>query len=323
EQRRMSQIFGTVGGTTVVTGGNPNAATLQVGQSTIGSGYGGLQSPDIVGNIRVDQTWGSAQGMAAAHGVNANYFGAISNGLSATGHPGDKWGWAVGVGLRLNAPFIAQGDYFQMQAAYVQGAMGYLDKGNNTPNFGWERGGDFGFGVQSDCVVASTSAPVGGPVVNGTGCNLTTGWQGNASYEHYWTPQFHESLCGGIRELLYNDQANAILCVAEGAGIGPFPASTGSLARAQAGCNNNFDIWSVGTRLQYDFTKTLYFGVEFLYQHLDTATLPNNVLHNFALVPANNDMACGVVEGTPPACAHIKDMNNLAVTARIHKDFLP
>src|SRR5215472_12323155 len=221
EQRRMSQIVCTVGapGPTFCSGGNPSASSLVVGASTIGSGYGGLQSPDIVGNIRLDQTWGSAQVMAAAHEVNANYYGSISNGLSETGHPGDRWGWAVGVGLRLNFPFVAQGDYFQMQAAYVQGAMGYLDKGNNTPNFGWERGGNFGFGIQSDCVVASTAAPIGGPVLNGTGCNLTTGWQVNASYEHYWTPQFHESLFGGITELRYNTQANAILCTAEGAGV--------------------------------------------------------------------------------------------------------
>ena len=49
---------------------------------------------------------------------------------------------------------------------------------------------------------------------------------------------------------------------------------TGSLAVAAPGCNNNFDIWSVGSRLQYDFTKTLYIGVDFLYQRLDTATCP-------------------------------------------------
>ena len=74
-----------------------------------------------------------------------------------------------------------------------------MNQANNAPNFGWERGGNFG--VLSDCVFASTSAPVGGPVTRGTGCNLTTGWQVNASYEHYWTPQFHESIYGGIEEI--------------------------------------------------------------------------------------------------------------------------
>ena len=168
-------------------------------------GYGGLQVPDIVGNIRLDQTWGSAQVMAAAHQVNATYYGcntttgigaafclgsANANGLSETGHRGDEWGWVVGAGLRLNFPNIAQGDYFQSQVTYTQGATRYMNQANNAPNFGWERGGNFGFGVLSDCVFASTSAPVGGPVTRGTGCNLTTGWQVNASYEHYWTPQF-------------------------------------------------------------------------------------------------------------------------------------
>src|SRR5262249_53990047 len=77
------------------------------------------------------------------------------------------------------------------------------------------------------CVFASTSAPVGGSVTNGTGCNLTTGWEVNASYEHYWTPQFHESFYGGIEEIRYNSQANNILRTAEGAGTGTL---TGSLA---------------------------------------------------------------------------------------------
>jgi len=153
---------------------------------------------------------------------------------------------------------------------------------------------------------------------------LTTGWQVNASYEHYWTPQFHESFYGGIEEIRYNSQANNMLCTAEGAGTG---ALTGSLAVAAPGCNNNFDIWSVGNRLQYDFTKTLYIGVDFLHQHLDTATLPGNVLkpaNGTALLPANNDLVCatGAAGGAAP-CANIRNMNNLAVTLRMHKDFLP
>jgi hypothetical protein len=83
-------------------------------------------------------------------------------------------------------------------------------------------------------------------------------------------------------------------------------------------CNNNFDAWFAATRFQYDFTKTLYLGVEFLYDHLDTAQLPGNTFGSFAeigrLAPAGNGLTPG---------ASIKDQNNLAVTARIHKDFLP
>jgi hypothetical protein len=216
---------------------------------------------------------------------------------------------------------VAQGDYFQTQATYTQGATRYMNQANNAPNFGWERGGNFGFGVLSDCVFGSTTAVVGGPVVNGTSCNLTTGWQVNASYEHYWTPQFQESFYGGIEKIRYNSQANDILCVAEGAGTG-----SGAIALAAPGCNNDFNIWSVGTRLQYDFTKTLYIGVDFLYQRLDSGSLPGGVLtpaNSTALLPPNNDLSCSGVAAPNAPCARIQDMNNLAITLRMHKDFLP
>jgi hypothetical protein len=327
EQRRMSQIIGftnvesaagaiTAIDATLAPAGSGSLVAGALGNN--GQGYGGLQSPDIVGNVRIDQTWGSAQVMAAAHEVNAPYYGGITtNGLSETGHPGDQWGWIVGAGLRLNFPMVAQGDYFQSQVNYTQGGLRYLNMGNNSPNMGWERGGNYGFGVMSDCVYGSTLAPIGGPVLNGTGCNLTTAWEVNASYEHYWTPQFHESFVFGYEKAEYNSQANAILCTAELETAGA-AANVGSVAIAPAGCNNNWALWSGATRFQYDVTKTLYLGVEFLYQHLDSAQLPGNELGTAfgagRLLPATNDLN---------AFTHIQDMNNLAVTLRMHKDFLP
>ena len=35
---------------------------------------------------------------------------------------------------------------------------------------------------------------------------LTTGWGVNASYEHYWTPQWHESFYGGYAAVSYDSQ---------------------------------------------------------------------------------------------------------------------
>jgi hypothetical protein len=330
EQRRTSQIIGF--GTTANTAGALTVVPVSVaGTTTVGpltqptQGYGGLQVPDIVGNIRVDQTWGSAQIMGVAHEVNATYYGVegVSTGLSETGHPGDQWGWVAGAGLRLNFPMIAQGDYFQSQFNYTHGGLRYLEFGNSAPNWGWERGGNLGFGLSSDCVFASfngvapfASAPVGGPVVNGTGCNLTTAWAIDASYEHYWTPQFHESFVGSFMQVNYGSQANNILCAGFGGGNAVVTAA-GPVAN---GCDNSWSTWSASTRLQYDFTKTLYIGVEFLYQHLHTATLVNNV-STAAIVPADNDCVSVNVAGTI-GCS-IKDVNNLAVTLRMHKDFLP
>ena len=49
--------------------GGPGASPINTGL-----GYGGWQAPDIVGNLRVDQAWGSAQIGGAAHLVNAQYY---------------------------------------------------------------------------------------------------------------------------------------------------------------------------------------------------------------------------------------------------------
>ena len=231
---------------------------------------------------------------------------------------------------------IAQGDFFEGEVNYTHGALRYLAQPDNSPNMQIERGNNFGFGVMSDCVFASltsgTQSASFGSVIRatgGTGCELTTAWGFNAAYEHYWTPQFHQSLVGGLMAVRYNSTANANLCAVEdpvviGVGaahtptIQPGHTPTGNAAIAPAGCNNDWNLWGVGTRLQYDFTKTLYFGVDFLYQHLDSASLPGG---HFTSQPQIANVAPpgnGLVPG-----ATIGDQNVLSVTARIHKDFLP
>ncbi len=309
EQRRTSQIVGDQNGAVIGTG-----VTL-TGLMANTSGYGGIQSPDIVGNLRVDQTWGGAQLMAAAHQVNAGYFAAAGANVPTSGHPSDQWGFAVGAGLRLNTPMIAQGDFFQTQVNYTQGGLRYLADANNASNMGIQRGDSQGFGVSSDCVYGSQGVVPGSLASNNTtGCNLTTAFGVNASFEHYWTPQFHELFVGSYMAIRYNTQANANLCNLEGFN-GP-GGGAGSLAVAGAGCNNNWNLWSGATRLQYDFTKSLYFGVEVLYQHLDTATTSTGALG--PLLGGATGFGGNAVATTP-----IKDQNIVSVTARIHKDFMP
>ena len=165
EARRTTQIIdanglpgpaGTqalAGAGTIAPGGYPCAATVTgntgvAGTSVGGCGalfpgagaYGGMQTPDLVANLRVDQAWGGAQVMGALHEVNASYYSAANalqsapstTGAGGIGHPGDKWGWAAGVGIKINTPFITQGDWFQAQANVTQGALRYLF---NTPNY--------------------------------------------------------------------------------------------------------------------------------------------------------------------------------------------
>jgi len=326
EQRRSTQIcdiVGTGGPIPISFNGGatacqfnadilPAAGSGSATASTAPLGYGGNIAPDVVANIRIDQTWGSAQIMGAAHNVNAPYYSTVPG----SGGPSDDWGFAVGAGLRLNFPMIAQGDYFQSQVNYTQGAPRYVAFTNNAPVLTNGSGSTMAFGMMSDCIYGAqhTGATGSGVVADGTGCNLTTAWGVNASYEHYWVPQFHESFVFGYAKFEYNDQANALLCNAEG-----FPGSTadsGSLVHAVAGCNNNWSVWTGATRFQWDVTKSLYLGVELMYQRYDTMTSPNGAVGSLLATTF-------AANGFATTLSQLKDQNNYAITARIHKDFLP
>jgi hypothetical protein len=234
-----------------------NIAVNGVGTGVAGAGYAGFQSPDVVANLRIDQAWGSAQIMGALHQVNATYYG--GNNAVATGHPGDKWGYAVGAGIKLNAPMIGPGDYFQAQVNFAEGASRYVFSTPNT-NWGYQNGANAAFGILTDGVFGGTIA--GG---NATGVELTKAWGFNAAYEHFWNKQWQTSLYGGYAAVRYGDRGNAMLCDIVGAG---------SNAVAAPGCNMNWSSWWIGSRTQWNITKDFYMGLDVLYSKLHSATLP-------------------------------------------------
>jgi hypothetical protein len=256
----------------------------------------------LVANLRVDQAWGGAQIMGALHEVNANYYSPTTGAAAsiAAGHPSDKWGWAAGAGLKINAPFITQGDWFQAQVNVTQGALRYLF---NTPNTNWGKvdGSTESYGMLTDCVY-----DVGPGGINPTGCQLTSAWGFNAGYEHYWTPAWHTALYGAWYEVSYGSTANAQLCANQG-----FGAGSGTPAVAFPGCSNNWSTWGVGARTQWDVTKTFYLGVEVLYSEMKSATTTTG------FVPAIN-----AISG-PSGALTIANESNWMVSVRAHRDFLP
>jgi hypothetical protein len=351
ENRRDTQIIGvngsviagpTVGavgatGTGLVTsalvgaGAIINGATLG-GATNSQLGYGGYQVPDIVANLRVDQTWGSAQVMGAIHQVNGQYYNSTITTGDGLGHPSDAWGWVIGAGLRLNFPMVAQGDYFQGEVNYTQGALRYLNQPTQG-NYESEAGNGATVGILSDCVYGSAAGvPATGPATGTTSCNLTTAWSVNASYEHYWTPAVHESFVGAYEAVNYNSQSNAILCDAEGvtaSGVnnanvnGGFTPAGGFFAAG--GCNNNWSVWGASTRLQWDVTKSFYLGVEVMYNHMDSAKFAGNLLPGSTttgLYPATFPAPGPGGPGTVAMGSNNVD-NAWSATVRMHKDFLP
>ena len=340
EARRTTQIIdanglpgpaGTqalAGAGTIIPGGFPCAATVTgntgVGGTAVGGcgslfpgngAYGGFQAPDLVANLRVDQAWGGAQVMGALHQVNASYYSAANalqsapstTGAGGVGHPGDRWGWAAGVGILINTPFISQGDSFMAQANYTQGALRYLFQYPNS-NWGKVETGKEAYGVLSDCVYAGVVA-----VGNNTGCMLTSAWGVNAGYDHYWTPAWHTSLYGAYSAVSYGKgtgSANANLCSAAGFGN----TLAGTLAVAGAGCDNDWQTWGIGSRTQWDVTKTFYLGVEVLYQNLHSAQTGTGSV----IGPAG--FASYAFGG---ATVNEANASNWTVTVRAHRDFLP
>jgi hypothetical protein len=294
EARRMVQIIGQ--GTTGVT-----LVEGTLGSGVAANGYGGWQVPDVVANLRVDQAWGNAQVMGALHQVNALYYGPVDS--ESNGHPSDQYGFAVGAGLHINLPVLGPADYVEGEVNYTQGASKY-DSNTQNSNLLFSTGASGSYGINSDCVYGGVAG------TTGTSCILTTAWSAVVAWEHFWSPQWHESFSGSYMAESYNTGANNILCSLEGQGTG-----VGTAATATTGCNNNWSYWTAGSRLQWDVTKSFYIGVEALYQHFNTATSSTGLVPTTSALAAPSTCGAGI-------CAD-QNQSDWSFTLRIHKDFLP
>jgi hypothetical protein len=177
-QRKATVFTGTAN--SFALGGPPTPNNLgSAGVTTANTG-----NPDIVANIRVDGAWGAFQLSGVLHDASGGYYGTTEN----TGHPGNKWGWAVQPGLRINTPFVAAGDYFVIAANYTQGAATFASSSNSSNKLIWN-GSNVAYGHLTDGVYGTIAGV-------GTDVQLTTAWSVAAAYEHYWTPNLHTSLYG-------------------------------------------------------------------------------------------------------------------------------
>jgi hypothetical protein len=304
---------------------NTQLGNFVLGSNTSDTDRAKTRFPDIVQNWRVDQAWGSAQLMVAAHDASAGYYAANNaapfgsacaiganqvgtiTGSETCGHPADKLGWAVGGGARLNA---YGGDYFQFQVNYTQGAVRYTAHtaaGAFSPvQF---NGNNLGYGLWSDGIFSTQTGQV----------ELTTVWGINAAYDHLWLPNFRTSIYGAWNYNRYNDAANAAICQAQTNALAGAITFAGGPAGAAfpgtsnvAACNNNFTYWQVGSRTQYNFTPWFYVGFDVIYQKLETASADAVVTYT-------------ALGGTakPTAIYTIQNQDNYGLRIRVHRDIVP
>jgi len=271
--------------------------------------------PDLVGNLRIDQSWGSLQVMGALHDASSGYYGNQITGRSVAGHPDDKLGWAVGFGGRIKTDFISPGDNLQFQVNYSEGATRYVSVtqfgGGNAAMMG--SGNSLGLGYVMDGIYGGLTDVD----PTRTGVQLTKVWGVNASYEHVWNSKWKTSVYGGYLDVSFNDTAKALISTATcnaslGSGVATAtPTVAAGTLTGMSNCSPDWSMWWVGSRTQWNLTKDFYLGVDVLYTKLNTAFEG----------AANFTNATG--QARPSGRYLIEDQDNLSVTFRAHRDFLP
>src|ERR1700722_18809826 len=307
--------------------GNLNSVAMTpLGVITPSNGYvsgalnQGMGVPDIIANLRVDQSWGYAGISGALHQVAGGYFstpigatdpcGAFAP-CSALGHPPVKFGGAVAVGGDIYVP-TGPGDTFGVNAVFSDGAVDFATKGNrwqlysgNSAGFAWGVDGVFD-NVGSDGSI-----------------QLTKAWSINSGYEHHWNDQWKTSVYGGYAAVNYNGTATGIInqhlsatpARVAGAAVCGVPVEgvvQPPLNMSGAGntCSPDYSFWQVGTRTQYSPTPWLDLGVDTTYTRLNTAYRGSNVT-----LAGNGAQPGGVYS--------IDDQNVWTVMARAQFKFLP
>jgi hypothetical protein len=232
------------------------AATLPSGVYGVNNFQGNAENgdhvPDIVGNLRLDQAWGSLHFGAAAHELHGTYYTPTD---STTGHPGATWGYAVTGAFELKNLPTGSADSLKVVGAFANGAAKYIF-GGSWDSAGAGRlakvgDGGLGFGYVLDGVYA-----------NGTGIMKSDAWQAAAFYEHYWSPEWRTSVFGSYSHISYGSGGDALLLAA---------ANAGRLSTGFTNATGSFDLAlaEVGTRTAWSPVKDLTFAAEFSYVRLD------------------------------------------------------
>ena len=246
-------------------------AYFQAGVNNISAGgafgtsdYANTVAPDVVAALQVDQVWGTGKLSVAAHDNHTAYYGATE----LTGHPDDKWGFAVQGALSLKTDWIAAGDTLNVSGVYTNGATRY-----NIQNLAAGAGAaqiyggssvayqSVGFGVAPDTLFAI-----------GTQQQFIQTWGMRGAYNHNWDPYWSSALYGAFASVRYSDGAKALVCGGVVNGI-TFVGSFRALANAAAGgittCNPDYNIAQIGFITRWTPVKNLTFSADFVWTGLD------------------------------------------------------
>jgi len=226
--------------TTTPAAGTPAPAQSGNGNSiAVDTKAFGMTVPDVVGVLRVDQGWGSAQVSGVAHKVDIYETATAPTGGATL----DKWGWGVGGGLSFNLPSIGAGDKLSFQGDYSKNAI----FASGLPDAQWSVFANQvnGNGIGQDLADAYF-APADPATKKKAVWATPTAWSVGATLEHHFSPVFSIDPEASYGELNWSN-------------------SNGQLS-------DNSQIWVVGSAAHWDPVPLLDFEVELLYQNAKEST---------------------------------------------------
>jgi hypothetical protein len=149
-------------------------------ESPFALAYAGQRVPDVVGNIKYDGTWGTAQLSGAVHQIRSLNLVTPFGGTVAD-YPETEYGFAISAQVGVNLPMLGEGDAAWVAATYTDGAIAYITGGS------------------SDSLATGTSElfladAVVNPVTGDLG--TTRAWSIAGGLRHYWTPTLRQNVFG-------------------------------------------------------------------------------------------------------------------------------
>jgi hypothetical protein len=228
----------------------------------------GMTAPDVVANLRVDQSWGAAQVSGVAHQVH-DYAATLPSGVVPSQN---TWGWGVNGGVKFNLPWMGAADNIQFQGTYTVNALWY----SGIPDGMWgENGAVNGNGLAmsvGDNYFAGLNA-AGAQV-----WSKPTAWSLTATAEHHFSPAFSFDPEVSYAQLNWS-------------------SSLGQLS-------SNSTSWIVGGVAHWDPVPQLDFELELLYQNTHQSTpglytpKTGTIDGKLAAFPATSDGFAGRFEVT-------------------------
>jgi hypothetical protein len=230
------------------------SATL-IGGSYGTDSFGGTRAPDVIGKIAVDQAWGLAQLSVAGHNNHASYYGTTE----PTGHPGDKWGFAIQGALSIKNIPTGAGDVINMQAVYTDGATAYNFNSLMPTTFAMY-GGTGLAGAYQSIGLASTADAVytGTSAATGTSLETVKSWGFRGGYTHNWNPNWASAIYGAYASVQYGGGAKTAIC-----------GQMVALLALTGTCNPDFNMAVIGVNTVWTPVKNLAFSADLNWTRLD------------------------------------------------------